>query len=159
MLKLFLSKIRLTDMECSGVSSCNIPVGHLIYKAAPCPRELSSYMEASFTCVPGQPFTLTSNYSVAKFCWQGMLRTPGLPHSVGLPGVRVLALSSRIVFLPSGCVHLRSGLDQFVFFRGDPHLVGFDPLAFDVTKTGSIHAFIFVLSACWALQTRNVPAE
>ena len=41
------------DKECSGRTECQIPVGHLVYKWAPCPRELSSYLEASNTYLHG----------------------------------------------------------------------------------------------------------
>ena len=41
------------DQECSGTRECKIRIGELIYEASPCPRELSSYFEAAFVCLPG----------------------------------------------------------------------------------------------------------
>ena len=45
----------MADEKCSGKSECEIIVAFLAYHGPkPCPLELSSYMEASFTCVNGR---------------------------------------------------------------------------------------------------------
>ena len=41
------------DHQCSGTSSCEVVVFELIGLYHPCPRELSSYLEASYICLPG----------------------------------------------------------------------------------------------------------
>ncbi len=41
------------DVECSGKRQCNVQVLLLALKFTPCPRELSSYLEASYICLPG----------------------------------------------------------------------------------------------------------
>ena len=47
----------MADEKCSGKSECEIIVAFLAYHGPkPCPVELSSYMEASFTCVNGRHY-------------------------------------------------------------------------------------------------------
>ncbi len=41
------------DHQCSGTMSCEVVVFELIGLYHPCPRELSSYLEASYICLPG----------------------------------------------------------------------------------------------------------
>ena len=45
--------ISLGDAKCSGLTDCELDVHELIKYSKPCPVELSSYLEASFTCVHG----------------------------------------------------------------------------------------------------------
>ncbi len=41
------------DRECSGEKDCSLEVLFLQRDFNPCPRELSSYFEASYICLPG----------------------------------------------------------------------------------------------------------
>ncbi len=50
------------DKRCSGTSSCQIKVHEFLEKFYPCPRELSSYLEASYLCLPGNTSTLVWLY-------------------------------------------------------------------------------------------------
>ena len=49
--QLFLS---YADKKCSGTVSCEINIFELLPKFKPCPVELSSYLETSFTCLGGK---------------------------------------------------------------------------------------------------------
>ncbi len=50
----FLLSIRShADKKCSGTSACELDVMILIKHSKPCPLELSSYLEASYSCVSG----------------------------------------------------------------------------------------------------------
>ena len=46
------------DRWCSGRQACDVAVVSLVTVTQPCPLEFSSYLEASFTCVPGKYFWL-----------------------------------------------------------------------------------------------------
>ena len=48
------SLLSYADKKCSGTVSCEINVFELLPKFKPCPVELSSYLEASFTCLRGK---------------------------------------------------------------------------------------------------------
>ena len=41
------------DGKCSGRQSCKVMVGTMDAVAQPCPKDFKSYMEATYTCVPG----------------------------------------------------------------------------------------------------------
>ena len=41
------------DGECSGKQSCKVMVGTMDAVAQPCPKDFKSYLEATYTCVPG----------------------------------------------------------------------------------------------------------
>ena len=60
------------DDLCSGKGSCEIPTRDLIVHFKPCPLELSAYLEASHSCVPGKNLTTRFMffYVLAKFCRQ-----------------------------------------------------------------------------------------
>ena len=47
----------LLDSMCSGRRQCNVDVASLRNVVQPCPSDLTSYLDASFRCVPG-----TANY-------------------------------------------------------------------------------------------------
>ncbi len=74
---------RYADSLCSGKQSCDIATRDLIILFQPCPLELSSYLEASFICLPGK-LLLANTYTyaiyiyilflLAKFCRQIMFR-------------------------------------------------------------------------------------
>ncbi len=49
------------DKECSGKRECSVQMAYLVYVSSPCPRELSSYLQASFTCLSGQTQPLGSD--------------------------------------------------------------------------------------------------
>ena len=54
----FRNSSSMADEKCSGKSECEIIVAFLAYHGPkPCPVELSSYMEASFTCLNGRRLT------------------------------------------------------------------------------------------------------
>ena len=42
------------DRRCSGKSECSFPVTSLQDVASPCPQDLMSYLEASYSCLPGK---------------------------------------------------------------------------------------------------------
>ena len=81
------------DMKCSGRPNCHIDVMLLIKHSKPCPLELSSYLEASFTCINGKTiFNL-------KLCRSGMLRKGYVPNW-GVWTIQTChAVSSGIVFI------------------------------------------------------------
>ena len=63
----------LGDTKCSGQPKCEVDVHELIKYSRPCPVELSSYLEASFTCVSGEAkFTIL--ICASKLCRWGMFR-------------------------------------------------------------------------------------
>ena len=86
------------DMKCSGTVSCEINIFELLPKFKPCPVELSSYLQASFTCLPGKlkVTIININYSryFAKLCRQRMLRKKEY-HVRSMLGI--LCLFSRLV--------------------------------------------------------------
>ena len=44
------------DQQCSGKQSCSFPVAQLIVEGfAPCPSDVTAYLQASYTCVKGMP--------------------------------------------------------------------------------------------------------
>jgi len=40
--------------ECSGRRRCQFPVARLLAVAAPCPADVTSYLDATYTCVKGE---------------------------------------------------------------------------------------------------------
>ena len=66
------------DRKCSGSASCEINIFELLPKFRPCPVELSSYLQASFSCVPGKDYMLWSrsvyNCLISHFCLQKLCR-------------------------------------------------------------------------------------
>ena len=59
------------DNRCSGTSGCHIKVHEFLEKFYPCPRELSSYLEASYLCLPGNAslvFHYLSKYLTMWIC-------------------------------------------------------------------------------------------
>ncbi len=50
----FLNLYSFADQSCSGRVSCDLDVHDFIKLFHPCPRELSSYLEASYICIPGK---------------------------------------------------------------------------------------------------------
>ncbi len=46
------------DGKCSGRQQCEVQVPFLVFKFTPCPRELSSYLESSYVCLPGMALSM-----------------------------------------------------------------------------------------------------
>ena len=44
----------LLDRACSGYRTCHFSIPTLRDLVQPCPKDLTSYLEASFTCIPGR---------------------------------------------------------------------------------------------------------
>ncbi len=42
------------DAQCSGREACRVVIGSLDAVATPCPKDFKSYLEASYSCIPGQ---------------------------------------------------------------------------------------------------------
>ena len=42
------------DSKCSGKQKCSLGVNDIDLHATPCPKDYKSYLEASYTCVPGK---------------------------------------------------------------------------------------------------------
>ncbi len=53
-LTLFVYLQSFADGRCSGIGTCKIKVHELVEHAQPCPLELSSYLSASYICIPGK---------------------------------------------------------------------------------------------------------
>ncbi len=45
------------DSTCSGRHKCDVTIRKLMDIAQPCPADLTSYLEASYDCVPGQLYS------------------------------------------------------------------------------------------------------
>jgi len=53
--------------ECSGRRHCEFPVAQLLSVAAPCPPDVTSYLDASYSCIKGE--TIGGNVTwVARCC-------------------------------------------------------------------------------------------
>lgn len=46
--------IEILDRTCSGQRRCQLPVPTLREVVQPCPKDLTSYLEASYTCIAGK---------------------------------------------------------------------------------------------------------
>ena len=63
-----VSVLPYVDSRCSGRRSCNINIPDpVLDKVQPCPGDLKSYLQASYTCIKGRPFILHSNPDVCDF--------------------------------------------------------------------------------------------
>ncbi len=62
------------DKICSGTKSCELQVSRLLNtEIHPCPLELSSYLEASYTCLDGTKIIDILPVFLAKFCRRSLL--------------------------------------------------------------------------------------
>lgn len=47
--------MKYADEKCSGRTSCRIPVPDIsVAGITPCPEDLTSYFEVTYTCIPGK---------------------------------------------------------------------------------------------------------
>ena len=59
----FVNLHSFADARCSGKLECEMEVARLVYHTSPCPRELSSYLQAGYTCVSGRVSTILHEFA------------------------------------------------------------------------------------------------
>ena len=57
----FADVITYTDRKCSGKKTCEIAVPDtILHRIQPCPKDLMTYLEASYKCIPGEYYYWSS---------------------------------------------------------------------------------------------------
>lgn len=76
------SVLDLLDRSCSGQRSCQFSIPTLRDLVQPCPKDLTSYLEASYTCVTGNhPYTAEEVLKTVLFLWyKHLLSSPVEDH-------------------------------------------------------------------------------
>ncbi len=57
------------DKRCSGKRTCTLPIpDNILHKNHPCPKDFTSYLEATYQCVKGKVAKESFHISLPKMC-------------------------------------------------------------------------------------------
>lgn len=101
------------DQACSGRQTCEYTIRKLMDIAQPCPRDLTSYLEATHTCLKGKSVCLFKQFSIQHF-QPYAIRFPNIePKTVLIRSLQFLYFSSHVIIFAAVFVTALN-LKQFV---------------------------------------------
>ena len=102
------------DKQCSGRTSCDVPVWGLVILTNPCTSEVRSYLQASFTCISGE-FALyllitkiMIEYQIEQL-WNNIDILEIIPDLYHITYFSVIDYGSNCCQLPNDRVHVTAG--------------------------------------------------